>query len=175
MRMHDSVQKVIDYFNEIRRLKREAEIKEVDVEYMSDTSAATMQGAPIVYHYILIVSALFLLVGLIWANFAVLDVVTVGQGKVIPSRNLQTIQNLEGGIVKDIRVKVGELYVAIVTRVCVSTFRMKKGYFFKFDSSRVVLLNKKGTPIGTRVFGPCPKELRSRKNLRIITLSTGLL
>ena len=74
-----------------------------------------------------------------------------------------------------IRVKVGELYVAIVTRVCVSTFRMKKGYFFKFDSSRVVLLNKKGTPIGTRVFGPCPKELRSRKNLRIITLSTGLL
>ena len=74
-----------------------------------------------------------------------------------------------------IRVKVSELYVAIVTRTTTSTFRIKHGYHFKFDASRVVLLNKKGTPIGTRIFGPCPKELRSRKNLRIITLSSGVL
>lgn len=102
-------EKVREAYQKFRDLHREAKIREIDVDYMSDTSAAVMQGAPVVYHYILIVSALFLLVGLIWANFAVLDVVTVGQGKVIPSRNVQTIQNLEGGIVKDIRVKIGEV------------------------------------------------------------------
>lgn len=89
--------------------KQKPKIKEVDIEYMTDSSAAMLQGIPIIYHTILIASAVFLLIALIWANFAVLDVVTVAQGKVIPSRNIQTIQNLEGGIVKDIKVKVGQV------------------------------------------------------------------
>lgn len=131
MQMSDKFQKIINFFreqsqrfwqhwhqkypsvkkrlDEFKHYKQGAEVKEMDLEYMSDTSAAMLQGAPVKHHFILIVSALFLLVALLWANFAVLDVVTVGQGKVIPSRNIQTIQNLEGGIVKDIRVKVGEI------------------------------------------------------------------
>ncbi|MCS5712801.1 HlyD family type I secretion periplasmic adaptor subunit [Candidatus Berkiella aquae] len=60
-------------------------------------------------HVILICGLLFFLVAGIWANFAVLDVVTVGQGKVIPSSNMQVIQNLEGGIIKDILVKIGDV------------------------------------------------------------------
>lgn len=84
-------------------------IKEVDIEFMTDTSSAIQQGAPIAYHLILWSAAAFLLVALIWANFAVLDVVTTGEGKVIPSGNIQTVQNLEGGIVKDIRVRIGDI------------------------------------------------------------------
>ena len=44
-----------------------------------------------------------------WANYAVLDEVTTGQGKVIPSSEVQIIQNLEGGIIKNIFVKEGQI------------------------------------------------------------------
>ncbi|MFO1257127.1 MAG: HlyD family type I secretion periplasmic adaptor subunit [Gammaproteobacteria bacterium] len=88
---------------------RKKQIEEVDVQYMSDASGATLMGAPIVLHSILWISALFILVAIVWADFAVLDVVTVGQGKVIPSSNMQVVQNLEGGIIKDIRVKEGDV------------------------------------------------------------------
>jgi adhesin transport system membrane fusion protein len=84
-------------------------IKEIDLEYMSDTSAAMLQGAPIKYHTILISAVAFLLIATIWANYAVLDVVTSGEGRVIPSSNIQMVQNLEGGIIKDLRVKPGDI------------------------------------------------------------------
>jgi len=90
-------------------MKSKKDIKEIDIEFMTDSSAAMMQGVPIVYHLILWAAVSFLFIAVIWANFAVLDVVTTGQGKVIPSTSMQTIQNLEGGIVKDIRVKIGEV------------------------------------------------------------------
>ncbi len=95
--------------NDLQEMKRKEDIKEVDIEFMTDSSAATLEGVPIRYHVILIASMVFLFVALIWASFATLDVVTVGQGKVIPSSNMQVIQNLEGGIVKDIRVKIGDV------------------------------------------------------------------
>lgn len=94
---------------ELAKVKKDAQLKEVDTEYMSDSSAAMLQGVPIIYHWILIAAIAFLFVACIWASFAVLDVVTVAQGKVIPSKNMQTIQNLEGGIIKEIRVKVGDV------------------------------------------------------------------
>lgn len=107
--MRDKIEKVKSAFQEIAKVKKTAQAREVDVEFMSDSSAAMLQGLPIALHAILICSVVFLLVAGIWASFAVLDVVTVAQGKVIPSKNMQTIQNLEGGIVKDIRVKVGDV------------------------------------------------------------------
>ncbi|MGD9591340.1 MAG: HlyD family type I secretion periplasmic adaptor subunit [Candidatus Berkiella sp.] len=114
--MRDKIQKALTkaqqlpaVVKELQELKRKEDIKEVDIEFMTDSSAATLEGVPIRYHIILIASMVFLLVALIWASFATLDVVTVGQGKVIPSSNMQVIQNLEGGIVKDIRVKIGDV------------------------------------------------------------------
>ncbi len=85
------------------------EVREVDLEYMTDTSSAMMQGAPIKFHLILWTSVAFLFIALIWADFAVLDVITKGEGKVIPSSSTQVVQNLEGGIVKDIRVSEGDV------------------------------------------------------------------
>ncbi|MNE18381.1 Type I secretion system membrane fusion protein PrsE [compost metagenome] len=53
--------------------------------------------------------ALFLFAALLWAYFAVLDEVTTGEGKAIPSSKVQTIQNLEGGIVAEIFVREGQI------------------------------------------------------------------
>lgn len=59
-------------------------------------------------HTILWGTLLFFISALIWAYFATIDEVTVGRGKIIPSRKVQVIQNLEGGIVKKILVHEGE-------------------------------------------------------------------
>lgn len=83
-----------------------------DAEYFSNSDYSSLEGTPIKYHLIWISSLAFIIVGAIWANFAVLDVVTVGQGKVISSSNMQVVQNLEGGIVKEIKVKVGDEVLA---------------------------------------------------------------
>ena len=45
---------------------------------------------------------------LLWANFAVLDEVTRGEGKVIPSRQVQVLQSMDGGIVSEILVREGQ-------------------------------------------------------------------
>ena len=57
---------------------------------------------------ILYVTLLFWVCILTWANFAILEEVTRGQGRVMPSSKIQIIQNLEGGIIKDIVVKPGD-------------------------------------------------------------------
>lgn len=84
-------------------------IKTNDVNFSMDENSDISMIPIINYHVIVICGLLFLLVAGIWANFAVMDVVTVGQGKVIPSSNMQVIQNLEGGIIKDILVKIGDV------------------------------------------------------------------
>ena len=59
-------------------------------------------------HLILWAIAAFMIVFIAWAAFARLDEVSRGQGRVIPSRQLQIVSNLEGGIVKDILVRQGD-------------------------------------------------------------------
>jgi len=54
----------------------------------------------------------FFLFLLLWANFAVIDEVTKGEGKAIPSSKVQKIQNLEGGIVAELFVKEGQIVEA---------------------------------------------------------------
>lgn len=103
-------------------------IKEVDLQYMTDSSAATLEGAPIGYHMILWACIAFLFVALIWANFAVLDVVTVGEGKVIPSSKLQIVQNLEGGIIKEIHVKEGDSVVKNQILMVIDDTRFASSY-----------------------------------------------
>ncbi|OAI17363.1 MULTISPECIES: HlyD family type I secretion periplasmic adaptor subunit [Methylomonas] len=63
---------------------------------------------PIQSHLILLTTLVFVVVALVWANFATLDEVTRGQGKTIPSSQIQVVQNLEGGIVSEILVREGD-------------------------------------------------------------------
>lgn len=85
------------------------EREQEDLTFMPAVEAASRStGAR--FAYILTVLTFVFVVGfVIWANFAVLDEVTRGQGQVIPSSRTQVIQNLEGGIVSDIQVREGQI------------------------------------------------------------------
>lgn len=52
---------------------------------------------------------LLFLCAVLWAHFSSLDEVTIGEGKVISSRKMQVVQNLEGGILKDVMVSEGDV------------------------------------------------------------------
>jgi adhesin transport system membrane fusion protein len=80
-----------------------------DIEFMSEVSAATMETSPRTGHSLLILTALFFVCAIWWANQTELDEVTRGEGKVIPSSKIQVIQNLEGGILSEVLVSEGEL------------------------------------------------------------------
>ncbi|TAN54341.1 MAG: HlyD family type I secretion periplasmic adaptor subunit [Betaproteobacteria bacterium] len=76
---------------------------------MGETAAAAMQGPPAYSHGLLWGMLAFVVVFFVWAAFANIGETTVGEGKVIPSSQVQVVQNLEGGIVSEIKVKVGDI------------------------------------------------------------------
>ena len=80
-----------------------------DTEFMCESAAAVMDGPRRLSHYILWATVAFFVIGVIWASLAIVDEVTVAEGKVIPSSQVQIVQNLEGGIVSEILVKVGQV------------------------------------------------------------------
>jgi adhesin transport system membrane fusion protein len=99
-----------ELFSELRLKNTAATIdRREDIDFMSETAAAALQGPPAYSHFAVWGTAAFLLSFLVWAAFANIGETTVGEGKVIPSSQVQVIQNLEGGIVSDIKVKVGDL------------------------------------------------------------------
>ena len=78
-----------------------------DIEYMSSLSAAVLEQQTPKSHRALWVASIGILWLLIWSAFAEIDERTRGMGKVIPSQKIQTVQNLEGGIIDAIYVKEG--------------------------------------------------------------------
>jgi adhesin transport system membrane fusion protein len=79
-----------------------------DDVYSGEIGSEFDQGMSKWSHMLLITIALFFIVFGIWAHTATLDEVTRGDGKVIPSRQIQKVQNLEGGIVSAINVNEGQ-------------------------------------------------------------------
>ena len=76
--------------------------------FVDDKSAALLLNTPHSARMMLWVVVLFFIIAIFWASVAKLDKVTVGSGKVIPSSQLQIVQNLEGGIVKEVLIKEGQ-------------------------------------------------------------------
>ena len=72
------------------------------------------------------------------------------------------------------RVKKGEIYNAVVVRTRKGV-RRPDGSLIRFDSNAAVLLNNQLQPIGTRVFGPVTRELRTERFMRIISLAPEVL
>ena len=72
------------------------------------------------------------------------------------------------------RVKKGEIYFAVVVRTAKGV-RRPDGSLVKFDSNACVLLNAKHEPIGTRIFGPVTRELRTEKFMKIVSLAPEVL
>lgn len=72
------------------------------------------------------------------------------------------------------RVKKGDVYSAVVVRTAKGV-RRKDGSTIRFDGNAAVLLNTKLEPIGTRIFGPVTRELRSERFMKIISLAPEVL
>jgi large subunit ribosomal protein L14 len=72
------------------------------------------------------------------------------------------------------RVKKGEVYSAVVVRTA-SGVRRTDGSLITFDGNAAVLLNAKLEPIGTRIFGPVTRELRTEKFMKIVSLAPEVI
>jgi len=72
------------------------------------------------------------------------------------------------------RVKKGEIYNAVVVRTR-KGLRRPDGSAIRFDGNAAVLLNNRFEPIGTRIFGPVTRELRTSRFMKIISLAPEVL
>ena len=72
------------------------------------------------------------------------------------------------------KVKKGSVHKAVVVRVKKGIHR-DDGSKVKFDNNAAVLVDDKGEPVGTRIFGPVTRELRSRGQMKIISLAPEVL
>jgi len=72
------------------------------------------------------------------------------------------------------RVKKGEIYQAVVVRTKKGV-RRSDGSLIRFDGNAAVLLTNRLEPIGTRIFGPVTRELRTGKFMKIISLAPEVL
>ena len=72
------------------------------------------------------------------------------------------------------RVKKGDVMKAVVVRVR-KDIRRPDGSVIRFDKNAAVLVDNKKEPIGTRIFGPVPRELRAKNHMKIISLAPEVL
>ncbi|WP_310441596.1 HlyD family type I secretion periplasmic adaptor subunit [Sulfurimonas sp.] len=100
--------KFVDYSYRKKDIKNLRIKNEEDLEYMNSVSAAMLIHNTLATRVMLWISAFFIIWLIYWAYNAEIDALTRGQGKVIPSTQVQVIQNLEGGIVSEILAKEGE-------------------------------------------------------------------
>jgi large subunit ribosomal protein L14 len=72
------------------------------------------------------------------------------------------------------RVKKGDVRRAVVVRTA-KDIKRPDGSVIRFDTNAAVLVNNNGEPIGTRIFGPVPRELRAKNHMKIISLAPEVL
>jgi large subunit ribosomal protein L14 len=72
------------------------------------------------------------------------------------------------------RVKKGDVAKAVVVRTA-KDIRRPDGSVIRFDGNAAVLVNNNREPIGTRIFGPVPRELRAANHMKIISLAPEVL
>lgn len=90
-------------------MRANKKIKREDLHFLGDGAAAIYGESTLLSNAILYASLLLVLILIVWAFFAEIDQVTLAEGKVVPSSQVQVIQNLEGGIVSQTLVKVGDI------------------------------------------------------------------
>ncbi|MFM2129387.1 MAG: hypothetical protein RL477_933 [Pseudomonadota bacterium] len=72
------------------------------------------------------------------------------------------------------RVKKGDVQKAVIVRTA-APIRRPDGSLIRFDRNAAVLIDNQGEPIGTRIFGPVTRELRSKGYMKIISLAPEVL
>jgi large subunit ribosomal protein L14 len=72
------------------------------------------------------------------------------------------------------KVKKGDVAKAVIVRTA-KELRRADGSYIRFDTNSAVLLDNKGEPMGTRIFGPVARELRARNYMKIVALAPEVL
>ena len=72
------------------------------------------------------------------------------------------------------RVKKGDIHRAVVVRTAKDIHRTD-GSAIRFDRNAAVLINAQNEPVGTRIFGPVTRELRSKNHMKIISLAPEVI
>jgi len=72
------------------------------------------------------------------------------------------------------RVSKGSVQRAVVVRTAYPV-RRKDGLDVRFDANAAVIINTKGEPVGTRIFGPVTRELRDKQMMKILSLAPEVL
>ena len=109
-----------------------------DLEFMADVKASASSGPRLGASLLLFAITAFVVVAVLWASRAPLDEVTSGLGRVVPSSQIQVIQNLEGGIVSQILVREGQtvqkgqVLLRIDDTSFAATFRENQARYFAF-------------------------------------------
>ena len=85
------------------------ELNAADIDFVTHSNAAILEQTPRGGRFILWAVLLCICFVIAWSSWAKLDEITRGEGKVIPSRQLQVMQNLEGGILSELLVREGEV------------------------------------------------------------------
>lgn len=85
-----------------------------------------------------------------------------------------SVQQLRNKSKKTSKVVKGEVFRALVIKTKKQS-KKKDGSSFVLQENAVVLINKQGNPIGTRILGPMPKALKKKKFMKFISLSIGLI
>lgn len=101
---------------------------DIDLAYMQSLSAAVVQRSPMYLVMVVVFITLFFFAGLIWMSWAEIDVVVRGNGKVIPARQVQLIQSLEGGIISELLVREGDLVEANQSLIKISDVAFSSSY-----------------------------------------------
>lgn len=109
-------------------------------DWVTDSDWAKLQQEPIRARLLLRVMALIIFLLLVWAAFAKLDEVARGEGKVIPSSQLQIIQSYDGGVVQEVLVREGQivekgdLLLRIDPTRFISTFRENRAEYLSLQA-----------------------------------------
>ncbi len=112
-----------------------------DLGYMPDVEAARRRRGNRYVYLLTMMTFVFCVTFVVWANYAVLDEVTRGEGTVIPSSKTQVIQNLEGGILAEILVREGqivekgEILVRIDNTLAEATFRDARSRYLTLQAT----------------------------------------
>ena len=84
-------------------------VTEKELEFLNSRSAAVLEKTALNSRVFLWITLLTVTVFIVWSDHAMIDEVVKGSGKIVPSSQIKSIQNLEGGIVKEILIKEGDL------------------------------------------------------------------
>jgi large subunit ribosomal protein L14 len=85
-----------------------------------------------------------------------------------------SVRQLRNKSKKTSKVLKGGVFRALVIRTK-NKYKKKDGSLFSLEENSVVLINKQGNPIGTRILGPVPKILKKKKFMKFVSLSVGLI